>query len=176
MRGRFSTIDPEALRHMIETEKLTQKQCAERLGCGVSAIERACKRLKLRTQRTGPRSGALHTNWKGGIVTVGRYQYTFAPDNPMATKRGYVATHRLRVSEREGRPLERGEVVHHIDGNPMNNDLDNLQLFPSNNLHLKHELTGRVPNWTEEGKERIAAGVAKSASLRRTKPRDPKMP
>lgn len=34
-----------------------------------------------------------------------------------------------------GRPLERGEVVHHIDRNKRNNEPENLMVFPSQAHH-----------------------------------------
>ena len=175
MRGRFSTIDPEVLRRLIEIEMKTQKQAATELGLCLSAIERACKRLGLKTQRTGPRSGPGHPNWQGGRYMLGQYWYVYCPDSPMATKAGYVAEHRLKMANSIGRPLRKEEVVHHMDGHPENNELENLQLFESNEQHLKHELSGRVPNWTPDGMKRIEAGVLKSSILRKSKPRAAKM-
>lgn len=168
MRGRFSTIDQQKLRQLIEVERLTQRQAAQRLGVCLSAIERACKRLGLRTQRSGPRSGAAHPDWKGGRVLIGRYWHVWVgADHPMATRRGYVAEHRLVVSGSLGRPLARNEVVHHRDGNPQNNALDNLELFLENSTHLRHELTGKTPNHSPEGKERMrAAAIATQNRLR----------
>jgi hypothetical protein len=171
MRGRFSTIDPATLQRLIEVENKTQRQAADELGVCLSAIERACKRLSLKTQRTGPRSGSGHTNWKGGRVKVGRYWYVFDPDSPMATKRGYVAEHRKVMADMIGRPLLPTEAVHHKDADPENNQASNLELFDTNAQHLQHELAGRVPNWTPEGLARIEAGVLKAANLRRSKAR-----
>jgi hypothetical protein len=37
-----------------------------------------------------------------------------------------------------GRYLKPEEVVHHIDGNPGNNVLDNLMLFPNDGEHSAH--------------------------------------
>ena len=176
MRGRFSTIDPEELRQLIEVETRTQREAAAQLNVCLSAIERACKRLGLRTQRTGPRSGIGHPNWSGGRVKVGRYWYVYEPSNPMATKRGYVAEHRKVVADLVGRPLLPTEAVHHKDANPENNDLSNLELFQSNALHLRHELSGRVPNWTPEGLARMKEGVLKSASLRSSRARAARTP
>ena len=170
MRGRFSTIDRVSLTQMIEEEKMTQRKAAEKLGVSLSAVERACKRWNIKTQRTGPRRGSGHPNWKGGRILVGGYVYLFDPNHPMATQAGYVAEHRKIVSDRVGRPLTEKESVHHIDGDKQNNAPDNLMLFATNAEHLKHELSGRIPNWTDEGWERILEGVAKSATLRRSKP------
>lgn len=37
--------------------------------------------------------------------------------------------HRVVAEQMIGRPLERGEIVHHIDGNKHNNDPSNLQVM-----------------------------------------------
>jgi transposase-like protein len=45
--------------------------------------------------------------------------------------------HRLTVEQAIGRPLLPGEVVHHIDGNKLNNDLSNLAIMtPSTHARL----------------------------------------
>jgi hypothetical protein len=36
-----------------------------------------------------------------------------------------------------GRPLAPGEVVHHIDGNFLNNNPENLEVLPSQGEHMK---------------------------------------
>lgn len=49
-------------------------------------------------------------------------------------------THRLVAEEMLGRPLEKGEVVHHIDGNKRNNDPSNLMVMSQSDhcrLHFK---------------------------------------
>ncbi len=97
--------------------------------------------------------------WKGGrTVDKQGYLLLHRPDHPYATANGYVRAHRLVMEERLGWFLEPTEVVHHIDKDPSNNDPSNLELFPSNADHLRHELTGQVPRWTEDGKRRIREG------------------
>lgn len=44
--------------------------------------------------------------------------------------------HRDKMEKKLGRKLKRSEIVHHIDGDPTNNDIDNLQLCPSIAAHL----------------------------------------
>lgn len=144
-------LDPAHVKRLIEVELLTQHKAAELLGCSRAHIGRMCKRLGLRTQRTGPQAGAKHTGWKGGRRLIGNYWYVYAPLHPNRTKRKLVAEHRLLCEARLGRYLTRLEAVHHMNGNPQDNRIENLVVFPSNADHLRHELTGKCPNWTPEG-------------------------
>ena len=159
----------EKARVMIEEKKLTQRETAERLGLNRTTVERWAKRFGWKTQRSGPRSGPGHPEWKGGRKLVGRYWYVYSPDHPRCTKQRYVAEHRLVMEKVKGRYLEPHEVVHHIDGNPQNNDPLNLVVFQTNAEHLRQDLKGRVPNWTEDGKRRLSEAVRK----RRRKTRPP---
>ena len=166
-------LDSEFLRRLIEVEQLTQRQAAEQLGCSLSCVERTCTRLGLKTQRTGPRSGEKHPDWKGGRILVGRYWYLWTNTHPMRTKQNRVAEHRLIVEKTLGRYLLRSEVVHHINGDPQDNRPENLQVFPTNGDHLRHELVGRIPNWSPEGWEAMQAGCRKKRTLRKpTSPDD----
>ena len=45
--------------------------------------------------------------------------------------------HRVVAEQILGRPLEEGEVVHHIDGNVRNNAPENLRIFSSQAEHAK---------------------------------------
>jgi hypothetical protein len=47
-------------------------------------------------------------------------------------------THRVVAEEKIGRPLRKGEVVHHIDENILNNHPDNLHVFASQAEHARH--------------------------------------
>jgi uncharacterized protein (DUF1330 family) len=145
--------DIEKCRSMIEVENLQQWKVAEAIGVHVGTVEKICKRLGLKTQRTGPRNGPGHTKkWKGGRTKLKGYWHIYCPGHPYAKKQvPYVAEHRLIMEKHLGRYLLRSEVCHHIDGNRENNALENLIVFQTNGQHLKAELTGRIPNWTPEG-------------------------
>lgn len=55
--------------------------------------------------------------------------------------RDWVAQHIVVMAERLGRPLRKGELVHHIDEDKQNNNDDNLELSTHTEhprLHRKH--------------------------------------
>lgn len=65
----------------------------------------------------------------GFIVTGSGYKLLRAINHPFSDSKGYVREHRLVMEGFLGRYLEIGECVHHIDGNKMNNSIENLELM-----------------------------------------------
>ncbi len=45
--------------------------------------------------------------------------------------------HRVIAAQKLGRALKPGEVVHHIDGNPRNNDPDNIIVLKNQGIHAR---------------------------------------
>jgi hypothetical protein len=80
-------------------------------------------------------SGKNHYNWKGGVQFANGYKWLLKPEHPDSNKRGYIAEHRLILSEKIGRRLLPTEDAHHIDFNKLNNSLDNLHLFENRAEH-----------------------------------------
>lgn len=104
--------------------------------------------------------GAWNPAWKGGArIDKNGYRLVWSPEHPYATKHGKtVREHRLVMEKKLGRYLKPSEVVHHIDGDKLNNHPDNLGVFQTNRDHLRHELTGRIPKWSARGILGIALG------------------
>lgn len=148
----------------------TQTWIGGQLGVDSRQIYKVCKIHGIKCLRRGPRSGSDHKGWKGGRrIDKSGYVLIYFPGHPFAGRpsKKYVREHRLVMEKHLGRFLDRKEVVHHRDGDKQNNSIENLELFLSNSAHLKHELKGRVPNWTEAGRARSLAGVQKWRDSRR---------
>ena len=78
-------------------------------------------------------------HWKGGVIYTMGYRWIYKPEHPNANfNRVYVAEHRLIMSEHLKRPLLSSEIVHHINGNGLDNRLENLAIVSRkihNNIH-----------------------------------------
>lgn len=57
------------------------------------------------------------------------YKYILTPDNPMSRKDGYLAEHRLVLSNHLGRLLRKKELVHHKNGIKDDNRIENLVIL-----------------------------------------------
>ena len=87
--------------------------------------------------------GKRNPFWKGGkhIDSCGYILCTVQPSHRffcMANRANGISEHRLVMAEHLGRPLSRKEHCHHIDGNRLNNHIDNLALMTSSN-HSRFE-------------------------------------
>lgn len=81
-------------------------------------------------------TGELANNWHGGKSKIGNYIYIHSPFHPNKNQRGYVLEHRLVMEKYIGRFLTKREVVHHINENTHDNNIENLELFSNSGLHL----------------------------------------
>ena len=73
-------------------------------------------------------------NWKGGKILVKGSkrgtQYIMLKDrkHPDADKRGYVFEHRAVMAAFVGHPHHRDQIVHHVNGDTLDNRIENLEL------------------------------------------------
>jgi hypothetical protein len=93
-----------------------------------STISELCRQRRNESRR-GKQSG----NWKGGRIKdkIG-YIHIWNPEHPNAKggrDKSYVLEHRLVMSKHIGRPLEKTESVHHINGIKDDNRITNLAIM-----------------------------------------------
>lgn len=85
-----------------------------------------------------------HHKKKGSYLT--RYKTITAPNHPNAHEDGKIYEHRLIMSEHLGRPLLKGEVVHHKNNNGRDNRIENLEVFVSQKKHISETTRKPPPN------------------------------
>lgn len=86
-------------------------------------------------------------SYKGGHTTLyGSYVWEFSPGHHLQNNWGWVAQHRLVGEDLLGRLLKKGEHVHHIDGNKINNNLSNLQVI---SVRDHRKLHYQLPGWNK---------------------------
>lgn len=70
-------------------------------------------------------------------VIISGYRYIYSPNHPYGTK-CYVAEHRLVLENKLGRYLKPEEVVHHINGDKLDNRTGNLIVLSNSDHHKLH--------------------------------------
>lgn len=80
-------------------------------------------------------SGTNHAQWKGGIKYTRGYKYVYQPNHPTAKQDRYIAEHRLVMEHYLGRFLIKGEYIHHINGDKLDNRIENLFLCRNQSEH-----------------------------------------
>jgi hypothetical protein len=77
-------------------------------------------------------------SWKGGKTITHGYVYVYHPNHPNSTINGYVLESKYFMSKTIGRAIKNNEIIHHIDGNIKNNNLENLQLMSRSEHAMWH--------------------------------------
>lgn len=87
----------------------------------------------------------LSPRWKGGrkvrsdgyVIVVAPDDHPHPCDSFPASGLKYILEHRLVMERHLGRYLLPEEVVHHLDENPQNNAIENLELLPNQAEHAR---------------------------------------
>lgn len=103
--------------------------CGEPFSVIPSRVEKGAKYCNYKCHQIGE-------GRKGGAVRA--EQKKTASEGKAYTKTKGRHTHRRVAEKKLGRPLEKGEIVHHKDGDKLNNSPDNLEVMTQSDHVREH--------------------------------------
>jgi transposase len=112
----------------LRAQGLTKGEIATEMRSGIDRVHRAFDTLGLSHARSRPRNGKDRVRTRNGYAVV-----RLPSDDPLAVmappSSGYVMEHRVVMARHLGRPLEQHENVHHLNGDRLDNRIENLELW-----------------------------------------------
>lgn len=105
---------------------------------GISPMQGKKHSEKTKQGLSESRKGKDNPNWKGGIILHANYMKILMPGHHRADKKGYVKRAILVWEQLSGRELKPGELVHHRNGNKLDDSPGNLRAM-TNQEHNKLE-------------------------------------
>ena len=108
-----------------------------------------CAREKIGSELRGKDS----PHWNGGTQIRNGYREVYSPNHPHKKYNKYVSEHRLAMEKHLGRYLTKDELVHHTNGDRLDNKIENLQLM-KRGQHLSHHHKGK--KISKEHKKRLS--------------------
>lgn len=137
---------------------LSSTEIAAKTGLKPRHVRKIMLRHNLPRLSEGARRGPLnHQFVSGRRIDLDGYAMVTAPSNhPNGRHRNrrkakVICEHRLVMEKKLGRYLKPSEVVDHIDGLSLHNDINNLRLFSSNKKHLVCTISNQQPNISKQG-------------------------
>ena len=123
----------ETLRERIialyQGQHLSYRQVARAVGIHYHKVRSVVAKHGKPRSRSGCKRGALNPSWKDGrSIDANGYIRILMPHHPGADSNGRVKEHRWVMEQMLGRYLRSDEHVHHRDGDPRNNAMENLAL------------------------------------------------
>lgn len=126
-------VPKETLIHLYEKKQMTLREICRELDQGYKHVWRLFEHYKIPRRVAKPRYGQSEKenhNWKGGKTIRNGYIEIRCIGHPREKGAGHYVPKQVLVMEKAlGRYLTDNEVVHHINGNKLDNRLENLQLM-----------------------------------------------
>lgn len=143
--GRFvqHDIQDEKISEMYLQNLLSMREIAKIFSCDLSVIKRRLERLniKLRDHKENQQRSFAKRRKGYTVHAAGYCQITYGENRNRRL-------HDVLMEKQIGRRLNSDEVVHHIDGDRRNNDMNNLALMTRSEhtkMHIANQ-TRRSPN------------------------------
>ena len=136
----------EKLYELYHVRRRTLKQIANHFGRDEKLIYRWLIRAGIKVRTSGEsrrllksQAGSKNYHWKGFYIHKGGYRVVYDEDHRR------VLEHRLVLKSK----LKKGEVVHHVNGNKLDNRPENLMIMTQSE-HIK-EHARNDPKWGFRG-------------------------
>ena len=124
--------DDDVLIDLYVNKRMFIKDICRMYGLSPSSSGNISKKLRSIGVNIRKMKGKDHNCWKGGKITKGdNYVGIWNPTHERADNQGYVYEHTLVLEKEIGRLPNKNEVIHHIDLDKKNNNIDNLYLCDS---------------------------------------------
>lgn len=134
------------------------REIAAAVGCPVKYVQKMWLKFDLPRPKQGPPSGKCNPSFRCGrkIDRDGYVLISCPPGHPFARYRksrsfGMILEHRKVMEDHLERYLEPQEVVDHVDGCTLHNDLSNLRVYSTNREHLSETTSGIEKDFSRDG-------------------------
>ena len=147
--------DKEILAKKYEELGSLQK-VADYFGVSKKLILNYMKRFDIQRNQRKPKQEKpkkIDTFHKGYTISWNGYKMIYLPIHPHCDGKGYIREHILVMEKYLGRYLTEDEIVHHIDENKLNNDINNLKLMTKYEHKCYHSSKPRKHVDLEKAKE-----------------------
>ena len=101
---------------------------------------------KMRASGTFFKKGCIPWNKKGKTKHSEGYILIYKPEHPFANHHGYVSRSHLVMESFINRYIKKSEIVHHINGDVLDDRIENLKLFNNQKEHAKYHDLNRHRN------------------------------
>lgn len=125
----------ENVRNMLIKRNKSKKHIkkVKKSNTGVKFTEE--RKLNLRLNHADIK-GEKNPRWNGGFYIHG-YKFIYSPNHPLRNLKGYVREHLYVLYNFLGDKVKKSNIIHHIDGNKLNNEVSNLMIMKNHGSHRR---------------------------------------